>query len=183
VEFVDNMYAASLYPIKSQEILISLPSLKKIEYFTEKGATKNEKAKTIRYGPFTGVYKEEELRVHFELSQPLIHFPVVNRQIELSHLGSIGVKEHFELKNNAAELEGEFDRVKYNQMSGYKQQGHIFRRLHTQLPRKAYNLYYRDIIGNVTTSVATRERQFVFFEVQPLFPVLGGWQTKWYSIG
>lgn len=173
------MYAASLYPVLSQEILLSLPSLKKIDYYTEKGATKIEKSKAIRYGPFNGEYKEEELRVHYELPQPLIYFPLVTRQIELSLFGSIAITEHFDLKNNAAELEGEFDRVKYSSLTNYRQQGHIFRKLHTQLPRRAFDLYYRDIIGNVTTSLATREKQYVFFEVRPRFPVLGGWKTQW----
>lgn len=181
MEFIDNMYASSVFPILSQEILVSLPSLKKVEYYTEKDATKVERTKAIRYGPLSGEYKEEELRIHYELSQPLIYFPIVKRQIELSHFGSIGVTEHFELKNDAAELDGEFDRIKLNSLTSYRQQNHIFRKLHTQLPRRAFNLYYRDVIGNVTTSLATRESHYVFFEVRPRFPVLGGWQTKWYA--
>eukprot|EP00826_Nyctotherus_ovalis_P014392 TRINITY_DN14008_c0_g1_i10.p2 TRINITY_DN14008_c0_g1~~TRINITY_DN14008_c0_g1_i10.p2 ORF type:complete len:106 (+),score=29.26 TRINITY_DN14008_c0_g1_i10:86-403(+) len=39
--------------------------------------------------------------------------------------------------------------------------------------------YYRDLVGNVSTSTATRESSYVFFEIRPRFPVLGGWQTKW----
>ena len=157
VEFIDNIYTFSAYPIKSQETILSIPSLKKIEYYTERESTKNEKAKSIKYGPLYGAYKDEELRIHYELPIPLIHFPVVERQIELSHLGSIAITEHYELKNDAAALDGEFNRVKYTSLTNYQQGGHIFRKLFAQLPRKAYNLYYRDVIGNVSTSVATRE--------------------------
>jgi oligosaccharyltransferase complex subunit alpha (ribophorin I) len=101
--------------------------------------------------------EHEELRIHYELAKPLIYFPKVERQIELSHLGCIQVDENYELKNNAAELAGEFNRIKVNALQSFNQGGHIFRQLIAQLPRKAYNVYYTDVIGNVSTSVATRE--------------------------
>lgn len=157
VEYVDNLYAFSPYQIIQQEVTLALPSLTKIEYFTEKEATKVPKTQSIHYGPFIGAYKEEELRVHFELSKPLIYFPKVERQILLSHLGSIAIDEHIELKNDAAALDGEFNRIKYNSLTNYQQAGHIFRKLNTQLPRKAFGLYYSDVIGNVSTSYASRE--------------------------
>ncbi len=179
MEFVDNLYVFSMYPIRSQETIVTVPNVKKIEYYTERDATINEKSKSIKYGPVYGAYKEEELRIHYELPVPLITFPSVEKHIELSHLGSISIREQYELKNDAAGLEGEFNRIKYSSLSNYQQAGHIFRKLYTQLPRKAFNLYYRDVIGNVSTSVATRQGSYVFFEIRPRFPVLGGWQTKW----
>ena len=169
----------SIYPIRSQETLVTVPSVNKLEYYTEKEATLNEQSKTIKYGPIHGAYMEEPLRIHYELSVPLIHFPSVIRDIELSHLGSISIKEQYELKNDAAGLEGEFNRIKYTSLTNYQQAGHILRKLYTQLPRRAHELYYRDVIGNVSTSVASRQTGFVFFEIRPRFPVLGGWQTKW----
>ncbi len=179
MEFVDNLFVFSAYPIRSQETVLTVPSIDRIEYYTERDSTKIPKSKSIKYGPLHGAFAEEELRIHFELAVPLIRFPYVERQIELSHLGTISIVEKYELKNDAAALEGEFNRIKYNSLTGYKQAGHIFRKLYTQLPRKAFNLYYRDVIGNVSTSTATRESTYVFFEIRPRFPVLGGWQTKW----
>jgi hypothetical protein len=157
VEFVDNLYALSQYPITTQTVVVLLPSINNLEYYTEKDATKDAKTSSIHYGPLTGGYKEEELRIHYEHPTPLITFPKVERQILLSHLGSIAVDEHYELKNDAAGLDGEFNRLKYNMLSNNKQAGHIFRRLNTQLPRRAFGLYYGDVIGNVSTSLATRE--------------------------
>ena len=104
-----------------------------------------------------GNYKEEELHIHYEHPTPLVYFPRVERQIELSHLGSLAVTEHYELKNEAAGLDGEFNRLSYQALTSARQAGHIFRKLSTQLPRRAFNLYYRDVIGNVSTSLATRE--------------------------
>ncbi len=158
MEFVDSLYAAAMYPIRSQEILASLPSLRRIEYFTPTGAHQELKGSTIHYGPFVAPYPaHEELRIHYELPKPLIYFQKVERQIELSHLGSISVNENVELKNEGAELEGEFNRIKILAMLQYKQSGHIFTKLRTQLPRKAFGVYYTDAVGNVSTSRATRE--------------------------
>jgi oligosaccharyltransferase complex subunit alpha (ribophorin I) len=157
VEFIDNLYAYSIYPVISQEVSALLPNLNKIEYYTEKDAMKAAKTQSIHYGPLLGGYKEEELRFHYEHPTPLIYFPKVERQIVLSHLGSISVDEHIELKNYAAGLEGEFSRLKYNTITSYHQGGHIFRKMNCQLPRKAFGLYYTDVIGNVSTSYASRE--------------------------
>jgi oligosaccharyltransferase complex subunit alpha (ribophorin I) len=160
VEFIDNLYALTAYPITAQEVIVAVPNINKLEYYTEKESTKVSKTQSIHYGPLLDSYKQQELRIHYEHAKPLIYFPKVERQILLSHLGHIAIDEHIELKNDAAALEGEFSRVKYNSLTNYRQAGHIFRSLTTQLPRKTFGLYYGDVIGNVSTSVATRE---VFF--------------------
>jgi oligosaccharyltransferase complex subunit alpha (ribophorin I) len=179
VEFIDNLYIYSVYPILYQQTILSVPQGNKIEYYTKTEANLNIKTGGIQYGPLYGPYKEEELRVHFELSVPLIYFPTVEKHFELSHLGSIAIVEQYALKNDAAKLKGEFNRLRYTGLTNQNQGNYIFRRLHAQLPRKAHELYYRDAVGNVSTSGATRESSYVFFEIKPRFPVLGGWQTKW----
>lgn len=156
-----------------------MPNGNRIEYYTKTEANLKADTGIIQYGPLYGEYKEEELRIHYELSVPLIYFPTVEKFIELSHLGSIGITEQYALKNDAAKLKGEFNRIKYQSLTSYQHGNHIFRKLFTQLPRKTHELYYKDIIGNVSTSRATRELSYVFFEISPRFPVLGGWQTKW----
>ena len=165
VEFVDNLFVYAAYPIRSQETVISVPNIHRIEYYTDKEAVKTDKTKTIKYGPLLGAYKEEELRVHYELAIPLVSFPYVERQIELSHLGSISISEHYELTNDGVKLDGEFSRVRYTSLTSSSQAGHIFRKLHTQLPRRSFGLYYTDVIGNVSTSVAFREVIFLSYGV------------------
>jgi len=179
VEFIDNLYIYSAYPIQYQQTVLTVPHGNRIEYYTRTEANLNSEAGVIQYGPLYDPYKEEELRVHFELPVPLIYFPSVEKHFELSHLGSTSIMEQYTLKNDAAQLKGEFNRLRYTALTNQNQGNHIFRRLHAQLPRKAHELYYRDVIGNVSTSGATRESSFVFFEIRPRFPVLGGWQTKW----
>ena len=46
------------------------------------------------------------------------------------------------------------------------------------LPRDASSLYFRDEIGNVSTSVVRRLRDKTEVRLQPRFPLLGGWQVR-----
>lgn len=157
MEFKDHLLCVSPYKILSQETSISVPDEKHLEYYTDKSASIDSKKKAILYGPFKNTTEQTELRIHYELPKPLIHFPKVEKKIVLSHLGNIEVLEHFELINEAAGLEGEFSRINYNHLTQQNRAAHILRKIPTQLPRKAFGLYYRDIIGNISTSSASRE--------------------------
>lgn len=45
---------------------------------------------------------------------------------------------------------------------------------------RAKDLYYRDIIGNVTTSSVRREKEAVAVELFTRFPMMGGWKIEFY---
>ena len=45
------------------------------------------------------------------------------------------------------------------------------------LPRDASSLYFRDEIGNISTSAVRRLRDKTEVRLQPRFPLLGGWQV------
>lgn len=46
------------------------------------------------------------------------------------------------------------------------------------LPRHAHTLYYRDEIGNVSTSAVRFKRDKVEAIITPRFPLIGGWKTN-----
>lgn len=46
--------------------------------------------------------------------------------------------------------------------------------------KRAKDLYYRDIIGNVTTSSVRREKEAVAVELFTRFPMMGGWKIEFY---
>ena len=48
------------------------------------------------------------------------------------------------------------------------------------LPLRATNVYYRDVIGNVSTSWVRKEEEYLHAEFSPRFPMLGGWQTQFF---
>lgn len=54
--------------------------------------------------------------------------------------------------------------------------------LQTLLPAAARDIYYRDEIGNISTSNLRHTDEAVEMEVRPRFPLYGGWKTN-YVIG
>ena len=54
--------------------------------------------------------------------------------------------------------------------------------LQTILPAASRDVYYRDEIGNISTSAMRELDDMVEVELRPRFPLFGGWKTK-YTIG
>jgi len=50
----------------------------------------------------------------------------------------------------------------------------------TLLPAAAKDVYYRDEIGNISTSNLRQLEDAVELEIRPRFPLFGGWQTNYY---
>jgi len=49
------------------------------------------------------------------------------------------------------------------------------------LPHEARAIYYRDEIGNISTSTVTPTERGLHLELVPPFPLFGGWKTKFYT--
>lgn len=82
---------------------------------------------------------------------------------EVSHWGNIAVEEKYQMENIGAKLDGEFGRVDYDENGRYGGKNAI-REFRANYPLKAYGLWYRDEIGNVSTSNALREvYNFILF--------------------
>ena len=41
-------------------------------------------------------------------------------------------------------------------------------------------MYYRDILGNITTSHVRRQQDSTLVELEMRFPMLGGWKNEFY---
>jgi len=126
-----------------------------------------------------------KIRLHFAYGPPLPHLANVKKTVEVSHWGAaISVKEEIELVNRAAALKGEFNRVPFVHVkySGKDKSpfpvGHTLLSVDAIVPGDAFNIHYRDVIGNVSTSHARRESGNTLVEIKPRFPMLGGWKTE-----
>ena len=64
--------------------------------------------------------------------------------------------------------------------TGVKSTGSSFKRLYATLPRQARNIYYRDQIGNISTSDMVFSKDRILFGIETRFPIYGGWQTEFY---
>lgn len=80
------------------------------------------------------------------------------REVEISHWGNIAVEEIYELLHAGARLVGGFSRIDYQMMRPGPGATPSFKTLVATLPAQASNIYYRDQIGNISTSaVKVRE--------------------------
>ena len=122
----------------------------------------------------------KRLNIHFENNKPLTVFNYAIKTFQVSHWGNIAVTEEYQIENIGAKLIGEFGRIDYdNGMTGGK---NALKSIRATLPLRAWGLWYRDEIGNVSTSNAKREMNDVDLLLTPRFPILGGWKSN-YDIG
>lgn len=109
----------------------------------------------------------QKLKLQFDSSQVYTQFTLVEREIELSHWGNVAVEEHFDLKNVGAKLKGGFSRLDHSR-------GNFIQDVKSFLPASAFGVYYRDALGNVTSSHLRKEKTRQVMEMKLRFPVYGG---------
>lgn len=77
-------------------------------------------------------------------------------------------------------LEKEFNRVEFQMTQPLHEQTNVLKSLSLNLPASARDAYYRDEVGNVSTSNFRVERERSVLEIRPRYPIFGGWNTTWY---
>eukprot|EP01095_Lingulamoeba_sp_RSL-Kostka_P007814 TRINITY_DN2543_c1_g1_i1.p1 TRINITY_DN2543_c1_g1~~TRINITY_DN2543_c1_g1_i1.p1 ORF type:complete len:546 (-),score=180.23 TRINITY_DN2543_c1_g1_i1:125-1762(-) len=177
VLYGENTYICSGYEMGSQKTIISGAAY--FQDFSRLEPTMMEEDAVV-YGPYydVGKYSFSELHLHFVTIAPFISVRKLVKEIEVSHWGNVAVEQHFELFHDGAELDGGFSRIDY--MHG--KIGNSVRELTEVLPQYSTDVYYRDDIGNISSShVSTYDDNFVKFEFLPRFILFGGWKTIYYE--
>jgi oligosaccharyltransferase complex subunit alpha (ribophorin I) len=119
------------------------------------------------------------VEVHYMNNYPMAKFSSMTKELEVSHWGAITVEEIYELQHAGAALKGGFSRFDYQMRRNAATPS--FRSLVTTLPGAATNIYYRDQIGNISTSDMKLDRNGdIELEIQTRFPIFGGWKTQFY---
>lgn len=174
------VHMLSPYTTKASKTEVRLAS-SKVKDFTNDDAVQPAKVdgSKIVYGPYADLppMAHQPLHVHFASNAAFATFTNVEREIEVSLWGNIAVEEYYTLQHTGATLrEGLFSRIDY--MKGAV--GNSFRALHGTLPAGVRDVYYRDIIGNISTSNMRHELDSTVLDIEARFPLFGGWQTEWY---
>ena len=186
IALLDDQYAVynglsnyiSFYETKTQVTKVKLPVTKNqiLEYTKLNAALDGDKLFYRILDPVEPL-KSFFFRVHYECNFSLSTFNNAEKIFEVSHWGNIAVEERFQIENVGAKLVGEFGRVDYDDQ-GRRGGKNSLRNLNARLPLRANNLWYRDEIGNVSSSRAAREWDDVRLDLELRFPLLGGWKTK-----
>lgn len=173
VKYVDNAYILTPYPVKMQTSLFKLSSTRVISY-SKVGSTKAIDSE-VRYGPYESIepLTTKPITLHFENNQPFAVVTELVREVEISHWGNVYVTENYKLANKGARLKGGFSRFEYQSRSGVSS----FRHLHAKLPANVHSVYYRDENGNISTSHLRHDFRKTELELEPRFPLFGGWKT------
>ncbi|KAH0876031.1 hypothetical protein HID58_073393 [Brassica napus] len=171
----------SPYVVESQSLSIKLPNAR-IESYTKLENTKVQGSE-IKYGPYKNLaqYSYAPIVVHFESKAAFAVAEKLVREIEVSHWGNVQVTEHYNLVHRGAQLKGEFSRLEYQDRPN-PQGVSAFRHLLARLPPRAHSIYYRDDIGNISTSQMQSDSKKTELLIEPRFPLFGGWKT-FFTIG
>lgn len=176
VLYVGNHYLLSPYGAKSQTTTVKLSSATIESYSKLKPVSTSES--TITYGPYKNVaaYSTSEMKIHYENNTPFLTVNEMTRWIEVSHWGNIAVEETYHMTHSGATLKGHFSRYDYQRTPTHS----VIKSFKTVLPASARDVYYRDEIGNISTSHMLVQDDSVEVELRPRFPLFGGWQTRYY---
>ncbi|XP_052201763.1 dolichyl-diphosphooligosaccharide--protein glycosyltransferase subunit 1A [Diospyros lotus] len=182
VVFQDSAYYLSPYAVKVQLLSVKLPPDPKIESYTKLDNTKVSGSE-IKYGPYENLpsFSYSPIVVHFENNKPFAVAQELVREIEISHWGNLQVTEQYNLIHGGAQTMGEFSRLEY-QARPHVRGASAFKNLVAKLPPRAHSVYYRDEIGNISTSHLWGDAKKTLLEFEPRYPMFGGWRTS-FTIG
>ncbi|KAL3093195.1 hypothetical protein niasHT_022645 [Heterodera trifolii] len=179
VIFSGTANVLSAYPVMKENCVYKIGSSKPIS-FTEIAPSKHSQEK-ISYGPYenTKAYAKKPITIHYENNAPFLVASSVERIIEVSHWGgNIAVEENVEILHKGAKLKGSFSRLDF-QMDRRGSRQPVIKNFKTILPAASNDIYYRDEIGNISTSNVYPRADRVEVELRPRFPLYGGWRTNY----
>merc|ERR1712029_109165 len=176
VLYSGNHYVLLPYKCKSQTTKITLPSATVESYSKLKPVSMTES--TITYGPFANVeaYSSDDMTVHNENNNAFLVVSRLERVLEVSMWGNIAVEETVDVVHKGAVLKGSFSRYEFQRENSGVSAVKSFK---TFLPASARDVYYRDDIGNISTSAMRILEDAVEVDLRPRFPLFGGWKTHY----
>lgn len=177
VKFTGNVYLYTPYTVTKQVTKVILPSKNIRSYSKIKAHSLKDTVITYQIGEKTGGFSREDFMVHFENNNKFLTVTKMERLIEVSHWGNIAVEETIDLLHTGALLKGSFSRYEYSMQHGSGQPS--VQSFDTILPAAAADIYYRDEIGNISTSHIRVKKTSVDVNLRPRFPLFGGWKTHY----
>ncbi|CAD7699224.1 unnamed protein product [Ostreobium quekettii] len=175
--YEDNTLVLSPYRVETQTTTVKVPS-SDISDFSKMEPSK-ESGSTVVYGPYTGIgpFERHNLRVHFAHNAPFVEAIKLVREIQVSEWGNVYVEETYNLKHTGAALQGTWSRLDYQQDPG-RYGASACKELKAKLPGNAHSIYFRDEIGNVSSSHVRQSLKNTEVLLLPRFPLFGGWKIN-----
>jgi len=173
-----NLYYSSPYETEIQNAKINIGT-KKTESFPKQG---KQEGNNVKYNEINAASANsvQRVRIHYENNSPFLVVEQLEREVEVSHWGNVAITDKIWLKHAGAQLKGPFSRFDFQR----QQDGPFVTDWVMRLPMEASDVYYRDLIGNISTSNLRADYSVgeSILELQPRFPMFGGWRNH-YTIG
>uniref|UniRef100_A0A6G1S9T8 Dolichyl-diphosphooligosaccharide--protein glycosyltransferase subunit 1 n=1 Tax=Aceria tosichella TaxID=561515 RepID=A0A6G1S9T8_9ACAR len=182
VRYQGSLTTLSPYPSSTVTTKIKLPQGARLESFT-KASKMTTGTNKLTYGPFKDVQpnQAEPLSIHCENNTPFIAVTHLLRTIEVSPwTQSISVVNQVKVVHVGAKLSGPFSRIDYQR--DHSNGLSAVRSLNVELPKTASDIFFRDGIGNISTSSVRYTTGKTQVNIKPRFPLFGGWATD-FSLG
>lgn len=172
-----TQHLVSPYTIQSENSSVLLPT-SNVKSQDAPAPTKQEDT-TLKLGPYNKLkpFSSDIFSVHVENETPLLHATMATREIDVSHWGTIRVRESYNIHNLGAEIEGEWSRLDMMLKENSAKSGAALN-FRGRIPLSSYDLTFRDDIGNISTSISTITKDSRMVLLEPRYPIFGGWSTK-----
>ena len=169
----------SPYFTTKQLLKIQLPSTRVESYTETDGAS--HKGDVITYvSESTPKFATSKVAVHFPTQYPFDRLQHVTKTVEVSMWGNVEFEEIVDLVNDGPKFIGSYSRLDF-QRSGFVGGGST-RGVSATLVPQAQDIYYRDEIGNISTSFIQRDEyddnSLITVQLLSRFPLFGGWKTN-----
>jgi oligosaccharyltransferase complex subunit alpha (ribophorin I) len=180
VRYYSNAYFYSPYQTNTQRTIVKLASTR-VEGHSEIPAPNKVSGDTITYGAYADVkpFSHASLWVHFENHAQFLTITKMVKEYEVSHWGNLAVEQSIDIRHDGAALQGQFSRIDFQRNPGGSPAAVL--QITEVIPPEAADVYYRDDIGNISTSTFTTSEKGLEFHVIPRFPLFGGWKNNWYT--
>lgn len=167
----------SPYLTKTVTTKIKLPQSSRLESFT-KASKMTTGSNKITYGPYKDVQpnQAEPMTIHYENNTPFVAVTHLLRTVEVSPWSrSISIVNDVKIAHIGAKLKGPFSRFEYQR--DHSNGVSSVRNLVVDLPKTSRDIYFRDGIGNISTSNVRITSTKTIVGIKPRFPLFGGWVT------
>ena len=185
-----SAYAPSAYTTTKQKTEVKFPSATIPDYTKLPGSGgvaefPQKQGSKLTYGPFEEkpAGATEPATVRFEFNKPVIHVSQLERDVEVSHWGgNVAFEERYTMYHRGANLSQLFNRVKWAQQQYYNPSTHALKEMKFPLRVGSADVYFTDVIGNVSTSRFRSNKREALLEIKPRYPLFGGWKYP-FTIG
>ncbi|KAJ3047201.1 proteasome regulatory particle base subunit, partial [Rhizophlyctis rosea] len=179
----DNVHLYSPYQSEKQKTTVKTKTTEAIARDKSGSSRPDRSSNTLVYGPYTDLppFAELELDVHYADPEPILVAKEHRKNAVISHWsGQLAVQEDYEVHHKGASLKGQWSRIDYQLTQRMHDNTNVVKGLQVQLPPQASNIFFRDTIGNVSTSRVAHDRRRTVLYLKPRYPLYGGWRYTWH---